>query len=70
MGLHPTAPHATCINPTNDEADLGVSQYAAAKYYRLAEKGGSKTLGNSWYVIPHVTLFLPPKIIFRVHVRA
>lgn len=25
-------------------------QYAAAKYYRLAEKNGNKTLGNSWYV--------------------
>jgi predicted component of type VI protein secretion system len=23
-------------------------QFAAAKYYRLAEEGGSKTLGNSW----------------------
>lgn len=25
-------------------------QFAAAKYYRLAEKNGNKTLGNSWYV--------------------
>lgn len=23
-------------------------QYAAAKYYRLAEDNGNKTLGNSW----------------------
>jgi hypothetical protein len=27
-----------------------MAQFAAAKYYRLAEKGGSKTLGNSWSV--------------------
>lgn len=25
-------------------------QFAAARYYRLAEKNGHKTLGNSWYV--------------------
>lgn len=25
-------------------------QLAAARYYRLAEKAGNKTLGNSWYV--------------------
>ena len=25
-------------------------QSAAARYYRLAEKAGNKTLGNSWYV--------------------
>jgi len=31
-----------------DEADHSQLQYAAAKYYRLAEQGGSKTLGNSW----------------------
>lgn len=24
------------------------NQYAAAKYYRLAEQNGNKTLGNSW----------------------
>jgi TPR repeat protein len=23
-------------------------KYAAARYYRLAEKAGSKTLGNTW----------------------
>lgn len=26
------------------------AQFAAARYYRLAERAGSKTLGNSWYV--------------------
>ncbi|TAQ83329.1 hypothetical protein B7494_g8350 [Chlorociboria aeruginascens] len=31
----------------SDEADVEW-QYAAAKYYRLAEAGGNKTLGNSW----------------------
>ena len=25
-------------------------QAKAAKYYRLAEQNGSKTVGNSWYV--------------------
>jgi hypothetical protein len=29
---------------------LTSAQYTAAQYYRLAEKNGSKTLGNSWYV--------------------
>lgn len=28
------------------------TQFKAAKYYRLAEENGSRTLGNSWYVIP------------------
>lgn len=28
--------------------DLSLVQFAAAKYYRLAEKAGNKTLGNSW----------------------
>lgn len=27
------------------------TQFKAAKYYRLAEENGSRTLGNSWYVI-------------------
>lgn len=26
------------------------AQYEAARYYRLAEQNGNKTLGNSWYV--------------------
>jgi TPR repeat protein len=26
-------------------------QFTAARYYRLAEKAGNKTLGNSWYVL-------------------
>lgn len=30
-----------------------IPQFKAAKYYRLAEDNGSKTLGNSWYVILH-----------------
>lgn len=25
-----------------------IDQFMAAKYYRLAEKNGNKTLGNSW----------------------
>jgi hypothetical protein len=42
---------ASCIHfnhSEGDEADHSQLQYAAAKYYRLAEQGGSKTLGNSW----------------------
>lgn len=27
---------------------LTVQQFAAAKYYRLAEKNGNKIIGNSW----------------------
>ncbi|MBW0498456.1 hypothetical protein O181_038171, partial [Austropuccinia psidii MF-1] len=46
--------------------------FTAAKYYRLAEEHGNKTLGNSWYVsfsssylplggnsLVHLVLFLP-----------
>lgn len=29
---------------------LCFSQFLSAKYYRLAEKAGNKTLGNTWYV--------------------
>lgn len=32
-------------------------QFAAARYYRLAENAGNKTLGNSWYV--HMYSFSP-----------
>ncbi len=32
-----------------------VPQHAAAKYLRLAEQNGSKTLGNTWYV--HIVLY-------------
>lgn len=27
---------------------LTMQQFAAAKYYRLAEKNGNKIVGNSW----------------------
>ena len=32
----------------NEEFRLTGTQMQAAKYYRLAEKGGSKILGNTW----------------------
>lgn len=30
----------------------------AARYYRLAERNGNKTLGNSWYVLVPPPVFL------------
>lgn len=46
------------------------AQYTAAKYYRLAEQSGSKTLGNSWSVLflfssPFFPLRLPPPRLRR-----
>lgn len=32
---------------------------ASARYYRLAEKNGNKTLGNSWYVCHHPSFAYP-----------
>jgi len=29
---------------------VGTAQFEAARYYRLAESKGNKTVGNSWYV--------------------
>ena len=49
---------------TNNSAQ---NQYTAAQYYRLAEHNGSKTLGNSWYVVTfslsvkHSPVLLPEK---------
>ncbi|KAE8444698.1 hypothetical protein EG329_014356 [Mollisiaceae sp. DMI_Dod_QoI] len=45
---HATEMHQTIHHSKLDEADETSPQYAAARYYRLAEQAGSKTLGNSW----------------------
>ncbi|RDL38522.1 HCP-like protein [Venustampulla echinocandica] len=46
-------PHALSYSSSfshsdTNKADILTPKWAAAKYYRLAEKAGSKTLGNSW----------------------
>ena len=41
----------TFMQTSSRIADLGITfQYMASRYYRLAEKNGSKILGNTWYV--------------------
>lgn len=37
-----------CTMKSEADSKPSVEQYAAAKYYRLAEQNGNKTLGNSW----------------------
>ncbi len=69
--------HLLSPQPINNEADtkpFHKSQYTAAKYYRLAESHGSKTLGNSWYVpffssnnITHSQSISPPQPYTQSH---
>lgn len=48
MGLESRWPlHPLFGSDLSDEADAQ-QQFAAAKYYRLAEKNGNKIIGNSW----------------------
>jgi hypothetical protein len=44
-------------------------QFAAAKYYRLAEKNGNKIIGNSWYVTSDFLSVLFMFVLFIFHVR-
>lgn len=45
---------------SNDDADADADdQFMAAKYYRLAEENGNRTVGNSWYVSLFVSFFFP-----------
>lgn len=40
--------HPGLLSLSHEADDVLPLQYAAAKYYRLAENNGNKTLGNSW----------------------
>lgn len=51
---HEAGPIAATSDQSGTYANDDDAQFAAAKYYRLAEEAGSKTLGNSWYVMTQV----------------
>jgi hypothetical protein len=53
-----SAPHEAYL--TVADMDQPVLQKKAAKFYRMAEKQGNKTLGNSWYTSP-LTLASSPQ---------